>query len=178
MAHHRFFSDASAVSRREMLLHCGTGFGALALADLMSQAGLLSAVPQGVFTGSSALRRGSGESDVAEIAAAGRQSEACDPYFLQRRGLAGRYVRSEAGAGEIRRQIAADGESEDRTKNRRGASLALQVPKVRRKRHRSQRDFPKRAQAHRRHVRHPLDARRRAESRAVAAADELRRRAG
>ncbi len=55
MAHHRFFSDASTISRREMLRRCGTGFGALALADLMSQAGLLSAVPQGLFTGSSAL---------------------------------------------------------------------------------------------------------------------------
>ena len=54
MAHHRFFSDASTVSRRETLSRRGTGFGALALADLMSQAGLLSAVPQGVFTGSSA----------------------------------------------------------------------------------------------------------------------------
>ena len=36
--------------------------------------------------------------------------------------------------------------------------------------------FAKTAAAHRRHVRHPLDARRRAQSRAVADADELRRR--
>ena len=35
--------------------------------------------------------------------------------------------------------------------------------------------FPHVAEQHRRHLRHPLDARRRAESRAVAAADELRR---
>ena len=55
MAHHRFFSDGRDISRRNMLRRCGTGFGALALADLMSQAGLLSAVPQGLFSGSPAL---------------------------------------------------------------------------------------------------------------------------
>src|SRR5262245_35591017 len=33
-----------ALSRREMLCRCSTGFGALALADLMSQAGFLSPV--------------------------------------------------------------------------------------------------------------------------------------
>lgn len=55
MAHHRFFSDGRDISRRSMLRRCGTGFGALALADLMSQAGLLSVVPQGLFSGSPAL---------------------------------------------------------------------------------------------------------------------------
>jgi hypothetical protein len=55
MAHHRFFSGESTISRRDMLRRCGAGFGALALADLLGQAGMISAIPQGVFSGASAL---------------------------------------------------------------------------------------------------------------------------
>src|SRR5215210_1991689 len=37
-----FSSTGELLSRRELLRRCGTGFGALALADLMGQTGLLS----------------------------------------------------------------------------------------------------------------------------------------
>ena len=175
MAHHRFFSDALTISRRDMLRRCGTGFGALALADLMSQAGLLSAVPQGLFAGSSALA-----------------AEAVNPMLPKSPPLAAKakhviHIFLNGGASQvdtfdpkpaleqIRRQIAADGEFENRTQNRRVAPLALQVPEVWRKWHRSQRDFFARGRVHRRRGRDPFDARRCAQSRAVAALDELRR---
>src|SRR3954471_24005560 len=38
-------SSEPVFSRRELLCRCGMGFGALAFADLMGQAGLLSAAP-------------------------------------------------------------------------------------------------------------------------------------
>ena len=60
---------------------------------------------------------------------------------------------------------------------RRRLRLAVQVSEIRAERHRSQRALRENRRVHRRHLRHPLDARRRAESRAVAAADELRRSA-
>jgi len=47
MPHHKFQIEDSFLTRRQFLHRCGLGFGALALADLMSQAGLLAseAVP-------------------------------------------------------------------------------------------------------------------------------------
>ncbi len=49
--------------------------------------------------------------------------------------------------------------------------------KSRQVRHRGQRNLPARRRVHRRHLRHPLDAHQRAQSRTVAADDDLRRNA-
>jgi hypothetical protein len=51
-------------------------------------------------------------------------------------------------AGQVRRQAAADGKPAHRAQDRRRVSLAVQVPEVRRERHRGQRAVP----AHARHI--------------------------
>ena len=76
---------------------------------------------------------------------------------------------------KVRRQAAARRHAADRAADRGRAAVAVQVSQVRPERHRSQRHLPQRRRVDRRHLRHPLDARRRAEPRAVAAAHELRR---
>ena len=108
-------------------------------------------------------------------AAVSRQGETHHPHLRQRRAVARRYLRPQAGAAEVRRQDAAPAQPRHRTQDRGRLPVAVQVPAVRRERHRGQRAVPARRRAHRRHRRHPLDARRRAQPRAVAAADELRR---
>ena len=159
--------NAQPVSRRDWLRRCGTGFGALALTDLLSQTGLLSAVARGSEAVNPLL---------AQARAAAGQSETGDSSVPQWRPVPCRHVRPQAGAGEIRRQ--ADPRAfVDRTAHRRRVSLALQIQQGGPERDRSQRDFSALSPVDRRHVRRPLDACRRAESRAVAAADELRRSA-
>ncbi len=76
---------------------------------------------------------------------------------------------------QVRRQAAAARQPPHRAQDRRRLPVAVQVPEIRTKRHRSQRNLPARRRVHRRHRGHPLDARRRAQPRAVAAPDELRR---
>ena len=65
-----------------------------------------------------------------------------------------------------------------RTERKTGAAMRspFRVPEVRPERHRGERALRPDGRMHRRHLRDPFDARRRAEPRAVADADELRRR--
>ena len=112
---------------------------------------------------------------VAKGAAFSGEGEARHPSLHEWRAVARRHVRSEAGA---RRNITARNLPIDLdTERKTGAALrvAVQVPEVRPERDRGQRAFREDRGVDRRHLRHPLDARGRAESRAVAAADELRR---
>ena len=64
-----------------------------------------------------------------------------------------------------------------RAEDRGRVPVAVQVQEARPVRARSQRTLRQHREAHRRHLRHPLDARGRAEPRAVVPADELRRAA-
>ena len=105
------------------------------------------------------------------------QGQARHPPVHERRAVARRHVRPQAGAQRstpARRCPAAHLATERPT----GAALrlAVQVPQVRPERHRGQRAVSARRPVDRRHRRDPLDARRRAQPRAVAAAHELRRR--
>jgi len=50
-------TNPPALSRREMLCRCGTGFGALALVDLLSQTGFLSSAAQAAQVGPAINRR-------------------------------------------------------------------------------------------------------------------------
>ncbi len=139
----------------------------LGLAGLLSSEGALAApdsasAPAGRWRPSAAL--------CAQGAASG------SPVH-ERRAVAGRYVRSQADARQVPRPAASLSESAHRAQDRRGHAVAVQVSKVRPKRHRGQRAVRQDGPAHRRHVRHPLDGGRGAQSRAVAAVDELRRRA-
>ena len=78
---------------------------------------------------------------------------------------------------EVPRQAAAEPEPPHRAQDRRGdAARRSSSASTARAASRSASCSPRRPAAHRRHVRHPLDARRRAQPRAVADADELRRR--
>ena len=112
----------------------------------------------------------------AQAAALRRQGQAGRPPVHERRAVAGRHVRSQAAAGQVRRQAAARPTCAPsarparrcarRSSSRKYGQSGIEVSEL----------FAKTAAARRRHVRHPLDARRRAQSRAVADADELRRR--
>ncbi len=150
------------LTRRDLLRRSGMGFAALGLAGLLP---------------SSQLARGSPAlSPLApKEAALSRQGQARHPPVHERRPVARRYLRSQAVAG---RSTPAS-----RCRARTCAPNARPAPRFRRRsssearpeRHRGQRAVPARRPSMRRHLRHPLDARRRAESRAVADADELRR---
>ena len=155
------------LSRREMLRRSGTGFGMLGLAGVLAADGALASAAEAAPGGTGAL--------AAEEPALRRQGPAGRAPVHERRPVAGRYVRSQAAARQASRPAAA-GQPAHRAKDRRGDALAVQVRQIRPERHRGERAVRQDGPARRRHVHHPLDGRRRAESRAVADADELRRR--
>ena len=173
---HRY--DSGAMTRREALCQAGTGLGMLGLFGLLGDCGYLGTAAQGRRSPAagrrSPLMRGS---LYAAAAALPGQGEARHPHLPERRAVAGRHVRPQAAAQEVRRQDAAAGEPDDRAEDRGGPAVAVSVPEVRPERHRGQRDLRQDGRAHRRHLRDPLDAGQHAQSRAVDAADELRRRA-
>ena len=148
---------------------CGVGMGLLGLTQLLGDAG--PARPAHAHADGRQPAR-------AEEAALPGQGEARHPPLHQRRAVARRYVRPQAGCStKYAGKPLPMHEPADRAQDRRRVPLAVQVPEVRPERHRGQRAVRAHRRAHRRHLRHPLDARRRAEPRAVAAADELRRAA-
>ncbi len=155
------------LTRRDFLRRSGMGFASLGLADLMASQGLVSAAPD-----------------------AGRPSRRWPPRHRTSPPKAKRVIHLFMNGGpshvdtfdpkpllaKVRRQAAAAHQPPHRTQDRRGLPVAVQVPAATaRAASRSANSFPHVAAVHRRHLRHPLDARRRAQSRAVAAADELRR---
>ena len=104
------------------------------------------------------------------------QGQAGHPPVHERRPVARRHVRPQAAADEVPRQAAARPEP--------AAPSARPAPRSARRSSsgstaraasRSASSSPARAECMRRHLRDPLDARRRAQPRAVADADELRR---
>ena len=106
-----------------------------------------------------------------------REGEAGHPPVHERRAVAGRHVRPQADAREVRTARRCRRRT-CRTERKTGAAFGspfkfqkygqsgIEVSEI----------FSERRRVHRRHLRDPLDARRRAQSRAVADADELRRR--
>ncbi len=119
--------DLLPLSRRELLARSGTGLGMMALAGLLVESEPATAASgyQNPLLPKSPHFAG--------------QGEARHPPVHERRALPRRYVRSQAGAGEVRRQGAAQRQPAHRAQDRRGAAVAVQVPEVRRKRHRGQR---------------------------------------
>ena len=150
------------ISRRDLLARSGVGLGLLGLAGVLADAGLTAAGPATDPLAPKKPPRPAKAKRVIHIFANGGPSQV--DTFDPKPALA-----------KVRRQAAADGEPPHRTEDRGGLAVAVQVQEVRPVRPRSQRTLRTDGQAHRRHLRHPLDARRRAEPRAVAAADELRR---
>ena len=162
--------DQWQISHRAVsfLTRCGMGFGGVCLGAVLRDAGLLA---------SDAKRRSPpGSPFIAAIAALPGQGEARHPPVHERRAVAGRHVRPQADARRstpARRcpaEPAAPSARPGRRCRRRSSSRSTA-----RAASRSASCFPHVGRAHRRHLRHPLDARRRAQPRAVAAADELRR---
>ena len=155
------------LTRRDLLRRGGLGMAWLGLAGVLGDAGLLNA----------ADRRNDPVNPLAPKS----------PHFP---GKAQRVVHLFMNGGpshvdtfdpkplldKYPRQAAAVAEPAHRTQDRRRHALAVRVPALRQERHRGQRAVRPHGRLHRRHLRHPLDARRRAQSRAVADADELRRR--
>ena len=133
--------------------------------------------PCGIGFGPGAFAIASPEPPGATAAALSRPGQAGRPPVHERRAVARRHVRPQAAARQVPRQAAARAQPAHRAQDRRGDALAVQVPaSTARAASRSASCSPQTAAAHRRHLRHPLDARRRAQPRAVADADELRRR--
>ena len=166
MSPHATGLEEAFLTRRDFLCRCGMGMGALGFAALLGQAGLLApeaAAAESIHPLAPKLPQFPG------------QSQTCHPYLPQRRPFACGYVRSQAGAGEIRGPTVAHAQSPDRTQNRRGFPVALPVPEIRPERRRGQRIVSARGGKHRRPLRHPLHAGGPAEPRAVAHAHELRR---
>ena len=166
MPHHPPTPIDAALTRRELLRRSGMGLGSLALGTLLSEAGGLARAATGSTT-----------TPLARTAAALRaQGQAGHPPVHERRAVAGRHVRPQARADEVRGQAAPDANL--RTERKTGAAFGspfkfkkygqsgIEVSEL----------FAHDGRARRRHLRDPLDARRRAEPRAVADADELRRR--
>ena len=168
---HRFTPcSATPLSRRAMLERSGFRLGMLGLASLLSADGRLVGHVRGAESYTNPM--------ASQAAAVAGQGEACDSPVHEWRSVASRHVRSQAIAQRIRRQNPAARKPEDRAQNRGRVSLAIQIQEVRPKRHRGERDFLATWRVDRRHLRHPLDACRRAEPRAVADVDELRRSRG
>ena len=171
--HHKPRPEDRSLTRRELLRRSGMGFGMLGL-----RRGVLGRV-------SGRLLAGPAESD----AGYDQPARAQPPHFPAK---AKRVIHIFMNGGpshvdtfdpkpalaKIRGQAAADRQPRDRTQDRAAFPSPFKFPEIRPERHRGQRtDFPHMAEHIDDIVRHPLDARGRAESRAVAAADELRRSA-
>ena len=147
------------LTRRELLGRCGMGFGLIGLAGILADDNLLGSAAS-ACTGSAQVPWAAG----AQGSAFCRQGQAGRPSVHERWALARRHVRSQADAGEVPRQDAPGAEPPHRAQDRRGPGLSLQIQEVRPERHRGQRALrPDRRAAHRRHVHHPLDVRRRAQ---------------
>ena len=83
-----------ALTRRELLRRCGMGLGAIGPGTTCWTAPADAAV-------------GRGNPLAADAAAFSGQGQACDPSVHERRAVARRHVRPQAGVGEVRRQEAA-----------------------------------------------------------------------
>ena len=168
MSHHLPNIADRFLTRRELLQRCGMGMGAWRSGSILGSTGIARRRRQG--------RRGI-QSAAAEEAAVRRQGQARHPPVHERRAVARRHVRPQAAARQVRRQAAADGEpARPSARPARRCRRRSSSRSTARAASRSASSFAHDGRAHRRHLRDPLDARRRAEPRAVAAADELRRR--
>ena len=168
MPHHAPRLADLFLTRRELLRRCGMGFGE----RWGSSPRLRSAAP----TPSGAVADGRLAPRAPHFR---RQGQARHPPLPERRPVARRHVRPQAARWtKYHGKPLPDGQPAQ-TERKTGAAFAfaVQVPEARPERHRGQRDlFANTAEHVDDMCRHPLDARRRAEPRAVAAADELRRR--
>ncbi len=134
--HCRRFVDPG-LSRREMLLRCSSGFGALAMAALLREPAF----------GSAARRvsgRPAGRSHAAAAASRGEGPLGHLPLH-GRRPVAGRHVRPQAPA-RPRAWPADQGQDASHAVQQRGErpGMSLEVPPVRRERHPGQRPVPAR----------------------------------
>ncbi len=164
-----FHRTSPRLSRREVLTRIGGGFGALGLATVLADAGLLAA------TAPAAARQPAGPQGAALSA----PREADHLPVHERRAVARRHVRPQAGAqrarGRGRSRVPAD---QDEAEGQGEAdALALHVPTVRRKRHRGLRAVSRGGAVHRRHLRAALDVDGQSQSRAGPVDDELRQHA-
>ncbi len=161
------------MSRRALFCRIGGGFGALGLGSVLADAGLLSG--SGGGAASRGRRGGIGPVQSAGAAAAAfpRAGEAGDLPVHERRAVARRHLRPQAGAGEVRRPGPAGLDHDGPPQGRQDDALAVRRAAARRERHRGVRPLPARRRLHRRHLRAPLAVHGQPESRAVAADDEL-----
>ena len=177
MSHEPSPFDAARLTRRELLCRSGMGFGAMALGSLLTETGFLGATARAADqTGGSSKSSAVGSVNplLPKLPPLPGAREAGGPPVHERRTVACGHVRPQADAHEVPRQAGAD-ELAHRAQDRRGVSLTLHVQEVWTERHRGQRDLRPHRGDDRRHLRRPVDARRRAQPRAVAHADELRR---
>ncbi len=153
MNNHPSLLNGQPPIRRELLSRSGMGFASVGLAGLMASQGLLSAAESaGSPLAVKAPPLPAKAKRVIHLFMNGGPShvDTFDPKPMLDK-FAGKALPHEnlhTGAAVDRRRL----------------SVAVQVPEARPKRHRSQRDLSARRRMHRRHRRHPFDARRRAES--------------
>ena len=135
--------------------HCGVGIGALALT-------------RSTLARCDCWRRSG--------VALSRQGETRHSSVHEWRSKPRRYVRPERSSPATQRQIGTDEEPADRAADRQRDAVALQVSRITASADcPSARSVRQHRPAHGRHLRHPLDARRRAKPRTVVDVDEHRR---
>ena len=157
---------AGTVSRRELLCRCGMGFGALALADLMGQAGLLSTTAMAAQGINPLLPKTSPlpakAKRVIHLFMNGGPSHV--DTFDPKPALA-KYAGKELPTPNLPTERKTGAAFPSPFKFQKYGQSGIEVSEI----------FPHVGSCVDDICCHPLDARRRAESRAVAAADELRR---
>ena len=154
--HCRRFVDPG-LTRRDMLLRCGNGFGALAAAALLRQPALRRP-KRGGLSAETADRAVKFEPAGAAAAAFPGEGPQRHLPVHGRRAVAGRHVRSQAAPRPRARPADQGQDAPDAVQQRRQrARLPLEVPPVRRERHPGQRPVPARRPVRRRPGDRPLD---------------------
>ena len=156
------------LSRREMLARCGTGIGTIALAGVLADAHGRPPVAHAPGTAIDPLAPKTPHfpakaKHVVHLFMNGgpSQVDTFDP-----KPLLDKYHGKPLPTGNLRTERKTGAAMRSPYKFKKYGQSGIEVSEI----------FAKTAGAHRRHVRHPRDVRRRAEPRAVADADELRRR--
>ena len=145
-------------SRRDLLTRCGAGFGMIGLANVL------------------AADAPAPNPARAEAAAPSGQGEAHHPSVHERRPVAGRYLRSQAGPGAVSPGQRPASIAGYRTENATGGLMPspFKFPRCGQSGLPISEIFPQRRQVRGRSLRHPLDAHRHPQPRAVDVHDEQR----
>ena len=163
MSHHEPRIEDELLTRRQALCRAGMGFGSLALGTLMAESGMLGTARAEDVAGPAAPPKGFTSSLAPKAPQFAPKAKRVIHIFMNGGPSQVDTFDPKTVAREVRRQADPPRPS-DRAQDRRRDGLAVRVQEIRPERHRGQRPLRPRRRMRRRHLRYPLDARRRPQS--------------